>query len=213
MTLTTPRLRDPHRRRVLLATLVVGALTLTLSTACKQTGGADATKTPANQGLNAVDPSSSTADGTGDDNGGSNGSGSNSSPSATAKPSASKSPATTKGPTIKLFKVVAVTCGGVGQAVSYPSSISLQWVVTGATTVAISIDDANFPKNNNGAGTWRSDYAPTFTTLADDVSFACGGSKGNKTHTYTLSAVSDGVLVTKTVSATAYWEGADALPL
>ncbi len=208
MTLTGTARRDRRRGRLLIITVMLAALTVATGTACAKSNKGD--DPGANQGLTNIDKSPGAGDGSGDGGSGDGGS-SSSSPSPSAPPSAKPSTtrATPKGPVIVSFGVAGggnrATCGASGPDYSSPALVILTWKVTGASSVSLSIDDPNFPKNNNGSGTWKSGYPATYTTPdanGEYIPFACTV-QGTNSHKYTIAAVADGVIVTKTITATA----------
>jgi hypothetical protein len=156
-----------------------------------------------NQGLSNVDPTASATTGGGNPSGAT----STASPAKTsAKPSATRSNAPS-GPHIDLFVVVGNPgCGSPGGPGVDPvsGSVKLSWKVSGGVTkVGLSIDDtATF--QNTGHGSWQ-DYAAVDSAT---VPFVCDGAKGNKTHKYTLDTIDGGTHVSKTLTLTAFWEGA-----
>jgi hypothetical protein len=81
----------------------------------------------------------------------------------------------------------------------YPGvDIKLKWHVTGATKVALSLDDKNFFKEH-GSGS-QGDYA---TTGEADLPFECDATaQPDTTHTYTLDTIGGGPTAQQTLSVT-----------
>src|SRR5207237_10307803 len=118
-------------------------------------------------------PSDSGTGGTGGPNGGATGTA-----TGTATATVTSTPTRTQGgqptvtvtaqPKITIDEVQVTADGGPacpvsaqpGASFSSPGhDITLEWKVSGNVDhVALSIDDPNFYQNNNGQGTWRSDY-------------------------------------------------------
>ncbi len=191
-----------RRPRAVLSFLIL--LTLATATAgCKADQTTDSAKPDASQGLSNVDP---TASQTGSGNGAATGSPT----SPTTKPSSAK-PGTTKsaatGPHIDVFVTVGNPgCGSPGGPGfnAVPGSVTLSWKVSGGVTmVGLSIDDTG-TFASTGHGSWH-DYP---AVGSDTLSFSCSGAKGNKTHKYTIDTIDGGAHVSKTLTLTAYWQGA-----
>jgi len=97
------------------------------------------------------------------------------------------------GPVIEQFRVAQQpTCpGGTTQFPIEGQPVVLEWQVTGAAQVTLSVD---------GPGAYGSYPA----TGGETVSFGCAGSEGDRQqHTYLLTATADGVTVTGTLVVSA----------
>lgn len=104
------------------------------------------------------------------------------------------------GPQIVYFRVSSKpACPVVGTAdapFSTPGQdITLEWKVTGASGIALSIDDPNFFKNNH-SGSWDNYGKQDHVTL----SFPCDTSKPTSTHTYTLDTLGGSPYKEKTIT-------------
>lgn len=130
-------------------------------------------------------------------------------PTATGQPTTAPTHTTTKAPTagtttpsgpqVVSFTVVGkANCGASGPYYSSPGTVTLSWKVTGATSVALSIDNPDI------VGGYQSGY-PLVAT--ETLPFGCGSESGvTVTHKYTIVAVSSGGNRVRTldVSATKY---------
>jgi hypothetical protein len=97
------------------------------------------------------------------------------------------------GPTIETFRVVQEPrCpGGTSANPIEGTPVTLEWTVTGAGEVTLSID---------GEGIYNTYPADS----SDTISFPCGGEAGDtQEHTYLLTAIGDGVRRTATLVVTA----------
>jgi hypothetical protein len=117
-----------------------------------------------------------------------------------ASPSASASAAT--GAKIVYFKVThQPACPVVGTAdapFSAPGQdVTIAWKVTGATGVALSVDNPNYYASNN-QGSYGSYGAESSQTLG----FGCDTSKPNSTHTYTINTTGGGASKSMTITVT-----------
>jgi hypothetical protein len=180
------------------AALIAAAGTLALmATAC----GANSTTASGGQPSPSTSPSAGS--GEGDTGGGTGGTGTGTAtksptPKATTTPKAS--PSTASGPQIVSFKVSGnASCDESGPAFSAPGTVTLTWKVTGATKVALSIDDPTF-FSKNGTGSF-STYGATDTQT---IPFSCNVPIGQTaTHQYTLDTVDGGAHKSMTIKASA----------
>jgi hypothetical protein len=118
----------------------------------------------------------------------------------TATPSRGTTATTASGPQIVSFTVVGnANCGANGPGYSSPGTVTLSWKVTGANSVALSIDNPNL------VGAYRSGYGLEAT---ETLPFGCGGEIGSKvTHRYTIVAVYPGADKVRTLDVSATYYG------
>jgi hypothetical protein len=118
--------------------------------------------------------------------------------SAPAKPTSTTS--TASGPQIVSFSIVGnANCGGSGPGYSSPGTVTLHWKVTGANSVALSIDNPDI------VGGYQSGYGLEAT---ETLPFGCGGQIGQKvTHKYTIVAVYPGANRARTLDVSATYYG------
>jgi hypothetical protein len=104
------------------------------------------------------------------------------------------------GPQIVSFTVVGkANCGGSGPGYSSPGTVTLSWKVTGANSVALSIDNPGI------VGAYQSGYGLEAT---ETLPFGCGGSAGSTiTHKYTIVAVYPGANRSRTLDVSATYYG------
>lgn len=135
----------------------------------------------------------------GDNGNGGNGTTTSPTPKTSTTPKSSSS--TASGPQIVSFKVEGnASCYESGPDFSSPGTVTLSWKVTGATKVALSIDDPTF-FSQHGTGTWESNLPATHT---ETLSFGCNAGNGVKTtHKYTLDTMDGGAHKSMTISASA----------
>jgi hypothetical protein len=91
------------------------------------------------------------------------------------------------------------SCYEAGPGFSAPGTVTLTWKVTGATKVALSIDDPTFfGKYNTGS------FATYGATDTQTIPFACNVGPGQTaTHKYTLDTMDGGTHRSMTISASA----------
>lgn len=120
-------------------------------------------------------------------------------PKTSSTPKSGNSPAA--GPQIVSFTVEGnASCFESGPGFSSPGTVTLSWKVTGATKVALSIDDPSF-FSQHGSGSWESNLAATHT---ETISFPCNAGNGVvTTHKYTLDTMDGGAHKSMTISASA----------
>jgi hypothetical protein len=105
--------------------------------------------------------------------------------------------------TIDEFKVTDTPRCATDPSVPVPipaHEVTLEWKVSGNVDfVALSIDDPNFYKYNNGQGTWQSDFKRIDQVT---LSFPCNPSSSDQyaVHTYTIDTIGGGAPVAKTIT-------------
>jgi hypothetical protein len=145
-----------------------------------------------------------TGGGTGTGTGGGGGTTTNSPTPKATTATPKSSPSTASGPQIVTFKISGnASCSESGPGFSAPGTVTLTWKVTGATKVALSIDDPTF-FGTYGTGSF-STYGATDTQT---IPFACNVASGQTaTHKYTLDTMDGGAHRSMTISASAVNHG------
>ncbi len=187
------------------AAVIAAAGTLALMVAACDAGAT--TASGGQSGPSASTPPSAaagegnTGTGTGTDTGGTGNGGGTATKSPTPKATTAKaSPSAASGPQIEYFKVSGnASCDEQGPGFSAPGTVTLTWKVTGATKVALSIDDPSF---FSAHGTGSFDDYPATTTQT--IPFACNVPTGHTaTHQYTLDTIDGGLHKSITIEASA----------
>lgn len=107
---------------------------------------------------------------------------------------------TPSGPQIVSFTVIGKAgCGGSGPGYSSPGTVTLSWKVTGANSVALSIDNPDI------VGGYQGGYGLEAT---ETLPFGCGAEIGKTvTHKYTIVAVYPGANRARTLDISATYYG------
>jgi hypothetical protein len=123
----------------------------------------------------------------------------NGNPRPSASPSTSAAPS---GAQIAYFKVTHQPACPVVATADAPFSapgqdLTIAWKVTGATGVALSVDNPNYYASNK-QGSFGS-YGPE---QSQTIGFGCDTSKPNSTHTYTINTTGGGASKSMTITVT-----------